>query len=65
MKTLTVKKKWFDWLKEHSLATSGEGVSLLRMRRAMWGDDALVVRCNKYLFKVSEDVFLYIKRADG
>ena len=59
-RTVRAKKNWFLWLQEHCTGSSGEGGSLIGMRRSFWGKDAYVVRCCNYLFKVDEDVFNYI-----
>ena len=59
-RTIYAKRKWFEYLVEHCLGSSGEGGSLIGMRRSFWGQDAYVVRCCKYLFKVSEEVFNYV-----
>ena len=59
-KTITVKVSWFPYLQEHCLGSSGREGSLIGLRRSYWGKDAYVIRCNKYLFRVSEDVFKYV-----
>ena len=59
-RTISAKKAWFPWLSENCLGSSGEGGSLIGMRRSFWGQDAYVVRCCRYLFRVSEEDFMYV-----
>ena len=59
-RTISAKKAWFPWLSEHCLGSSGKGGSLIGMRRSFWGQDAYVVRCCRYLFRVSEEDFLFV-----
>ena len=61
-RTLYVKKNWFQWLQESCLASSGEGGSLLSLRRSHWGNDAYVIRCNKFLFMVNKPDFDYVEK---
>ena len=55
-RTLSAKKNWFPWLCEHCLGSSGEGGSLIGMRR-WWGNDAYVVRCHRHLFHLTKEDF--------
>lgn len=61
-RTIRVKKSWFLWLNENCDGVSGEGSSLVNMRRSVWGKDAYVVRCCKHLFKVDSDIFNYLSK---
>lgn len=60
-RTISAKKEWFKWLQERCYGSSGEGGSLIGMRRSFWGNEAYVVRCCRYLFRVSEKDFNYLK----
>ena len=64
-RTISAKKSWFSWLSEHCLGSSGRNGSLLGMRRSFWGEDAYVIRCHGYLFRVSEAVFHYISNVNS
>ena len=58
-RTISAKKEWFPNLSECCEALSFD--SLRKMRKTLWGDEAYVVRCCGYLFKVDEETFKYIK----
>ena len=64
-RTISAKKSWFSWLQNHCIGSSGEGGSLIGMRRSFWGEDAYVVRCHGYLFKVDEGIFRYISNVNS
>lgn len=59
-KTMNVKREWLPWLCENCIASSGEGGSLVGMRR-WWGKDAYVVRCARILFRVPEESFNFLR----
>lgn len=50
---------WFSWLCEHCHGSSGHGGNLAGMRALYWGEEAFVIRCCGYLFRVSENDFKY------
>lgn len=58
-RTINAKKEWFPWLSDKCEAISFD--SLRNMRKTLWGDEAYVVRCCRYLFKVDEKSFKYLK----
>lgn len=61
-RTINAKKHWFPWLAENCLASSGKDGSLWGMRHCVWGDDAYVVRCCRYLFMVSKEDFEIVEK---
>lgn len=65
MRTISAKRSWFNWLQDHCLGSSGDGGSLIGMRRSFWGNDAYVIRCCGYLFRVTEGVFSYINNVNS
>lgn len=58
-RTISAKKEWFSYLSDKCEAISFD--SLRNMRKTLWGDEAYVVRCCRYLFRVSEKDFNYLK----
>ena len=63
-RTIYAKKHWLPYLQKNSIASSGYRGSLLGMRRSFWGNDAYVIRCCNYLFKVNEDMFNEISKTE-
>lgn len=59
MRTLSVKKHWFSWLSDHCIAL-GFG-SVPKLRNSVWGEDAFIVKCVGYKFRVDEPIFHYLK----
>lgn len=60
-RTLSAKRNWFPWLCENCIGSSGEGGSLMGMRR-WWGNDAYVVRCRRHLFHVTKEDFEFVEK---
>ena len=56
-RTATADKAWFHYLSDHCNGSSGKGGNLIGMRNLYWGKDAFVIRCDGYLFRVSEKTF--------
>ena len=59
-RTINAKKEWFSYLSECCEAISFD--SLRNMRKTLWGDEAYVVRCCRYIFKVNEENFNFLKK---
>lgn len=60
VRTINAKREWFGWLQSRCIGSSGKDGSLIGLRRSCWGNDAYVVRCCRYLFRLEEKDFFEV-----
>ena len=64
MKTIYAKRKWYNYLCGCAISTAN-GSTSVRALRSIWGQNACIVRCNGYLFRVPERVFAEVSTIPG
>lgn len=56
-KYLYVPKKYYNTLNLSQFPSTGKNPNISGMREKYWGEDALIIKCCNYAYKVDYDTF--------
>ena len=65
MRTVRIKKHWGHHLKLGSFPNAGPNPNITGMKKHYWGQNALIVKCGVYIYKVDAQTYEQALNLEG